>query len=141
MSGRIQLTREELIDGLVEVATAPEDLTLKLTKNEKCNKFYHLFSSYPVRPIFSEKEPFFLKQKLYEPKGYKSEQYKKSDIETKEQEYFIKIPKHLSVHEQMKYLMKINEEKSQNMDKNLDDAAIVEVKPDIPAEEPQKEEI
>ena len=56
------MTRQELLDKLVEVSKAPDALVEKLTKSSN-PKFFHLFSSYTVRPVAFDKEPFRYKER------------------------------------------------------------------------------
>jgi hypothetical protein len=65
----------------------------KLVKNEN-QKFQHLFSSYPVKPVFTNKYPY----EYRESKPFFNKKKERVPAE-KDQEYFIKIPKHLTPHE------------------------------------------
>ena len=60
---RIQIKREDFVKAIVEVQTAPQVLVNKLNKAPFC----HLLSTYVIRPVASDENPFIIHHKNKQP--------------------------------------------------------------------------
>ena len=63
MSKRIQITRDDFIKSLIEVQAPPQVLVSKLDKAPFC----HLLSTYVIRPVASDENPFIIHHKNKQP--------------------------------------------------------------------------
>jgi len=63
MSKRIQFTRESFIASFVKVDAAPATLISKLEKPPFC----HLLSTYVIRPVACDDQPFLIQHKNRQP--------------------------------------------------------------------------
>ena len=59
MSKRIQITREQFVASFIKVDKSPNVLTLKLEKPPFC----HLASTYVIKPVACDEQPFLIQHK------------------------------------------------------------------------------
>lgn len=60
---RIQITREDFVASFVKVDKAPSRLSEKLEKRPFC----HLLSSYVIKPVACDEQPFLIQHKNRQP--------------------------------------------------------------------------
>jgi len=60
---RIQITREDFVASFIKVDLAPNKLTEKLEKPPFC----HLLSTYVIRPVACDEQPFLIQHKNKQP--------------------------------------------------------------------------
>ena len=60
---RIQITREDFVASFIKVDKSPNVLTTKLEKPPFC----HLLSTYVIRPVACDEQPFLIQHKNRQP--------------------------------------------------------------------------
>lgn len=73
MSERIRITREEFVKAMVEIVAPPKALVSKLDKPPLC----HLLSTYVIRPVASDENPFLIHHKNKQPVFVQNKKFNK----------------------------------------------------------------
>jgi len=63
MTKRVQFSRDDLLTKFIEVGEAPQILTKKFEKPP----FFHMLSTYVIRPVACDQLPFYIHHKNKQP--------------------------------------------------------------------------